>query len=94
MTSLLRAVPATVLLLAATACTSSGTTGGPGAGGPDPTGRTLEAVVPPCDDTGGQGPSQSPEPTTVDVLRGVDPSIAVGWQGYVMVRQGATYPAR
>ena len=59
---------------------------------PAPTGRTLPAVVPGCDDTGRAGPHDPDQPVQVDVLRATDPRIAVGYRGDLYVRQGATPP--
>ena len=68
--------------------------GPPGPGrAPDPTGRTLPAVIPGCDDTGPAGPEVADEPVLVDVLRATDPRIAVGYRGDLYVRQGASPPA-
>jgi hypothetical protein len=60
---------------------------------PNPTGRTLPAVVPGCDDTGPAGPHEQDQPIRVDVLRATDPRLAVGYRGTLYVRQGAKPPA-
>jgi hypothetical protein len=60
---------------------------------PEPTDRTLPAVVPGCDDTGPAGPHEPDQPVRVDVLRATDPRLAVGYQGTLYVRQGAKPPA-
>jgi hypothetical protein len=55
-------------------------------------GRTLgKAVMPPCDDTGGQLPAEGGGPIRVAELPGVSPSVAivpVGQKNLVLVRKG------
>ncbi|RYP85890.1 hypothetical protein EKO23_11330 [Nocardioides guangzhouensis] len=59
---------------------------------PATTGRTLRAAVPGCDDTGEQGPAPHDEAVRVEELAGIDPDVAVLWNGAVFVRRGRMLP--
>lgn len=68
-----------------------------GAGAPrrtlDTTGRTLPAVLPGCDDSGGQDPNPvGDRPVQVQELAAVDASVAVLYGDGVYVRKGAQLP--
>lgn len=59
---------------------------------PATTGETLSAVLPGCDDSGGQDEASPSEQIEVEVLRTVPPEIAVLWNGGIFVREGETLP--
>ena len=59
---------------------------------PPTTGRTLSAVLPGCDDTGGQGPAPHDEKVRVEELADLDPGLALLWNGAVLVRRGRVLP--
>jgi hypothetical protein len=61
--------------------------------GPEPTGRTLPAGLPACNDVGPGGRQEPDQPIRVDVLRATDPRVAVGYRGDLYVREGASPPA-
>lgn len=60
---------------------------------PDTTGDTLAAVLPGCDDSGGQGDAVEAEQIEVEVLTDVDPDLAVLWHESIYVRDGRSLPA-
>ena len=59
---------------------------------PKVTGRSMRAVLPGCDDTGGQSVAHKNEPVQVDELADVAPSTAVLFQGSLYVRTGHDLP--
>jgi hypothetical protein len=62
---------------------------------PEVTGRSMPAVLPACDDTGGQSDAESrDEAIRVHELAAVDPTTAVFFNGAVYVRDGRELPER
>ena len=61
---------------------------------PELTGRSMPAVLPGCDDTGGQSEAEKDEPVRVDELADVASSTAVFFRGSVYVREGRDLPKR
>jgi hypothetical protein len=61
---------------------------------PEITGRSMPAVLPGCDDTGGQAETEQDEPVRVNELVDVAPSTAVLFQGSIYVRDGRDLPER
>lgn len=60
---------------------------------PATTGDTLVAVLPGCDDSGGQDDAVEAEQIEVEVLTDVDPDLAVLWHESIYVRDGRALPA-
>lgn len=61
---------------------------------PATTGRVVPAVMPVCDDSGGQDPPTAPEqPVRVAELDGVPLSTAFLWSGTIYARHGRELPA-
>lgn len=58
---------------------------------PEVTGEQVEAVMPGCNDTGGEQPPD--ETVSAGVLRGIDPGTALLWDDTVFVREGRRLPA-
>ena len=59
---------------------------------PDITGRSFPAVLPGCDDSGGQDPAELDEAVVVHELVDVDPSVAVLLNGALYIRDGRVLP--
>lgn len=59
---------------------------------PATTGDILPAVLPGCDDSGGKEDASPAEPIEVEVVRDIDPEVAVLWSGAIFVREGRTLP--
>lgn len=59
---------------------------------PKVTGRSMPAVLPGCNDTGGQSEAEKDEPVRVDELADVAPSTAVFFHGSVYIREGRELP--
>ena len=59
---------------------------------PATTGRRVEAVMPGCDDSGGQEPAEPDERVEVGELADVPLGTAVLWNGSVYVRDGRELP--
>ncbi|HEU4568189.1 MAG TPA: DUF6281 family protein [Marmoricola sp.] len=60
---------------------------------PATTGRLVDAVLPGCDDTGGQTAAEPDEKVQVAELADVPITTAFLWQGSVYVRDGQELPA-
>jgi hypothetical protein len=60
---------------------------------PATTGRRVKAVLPSCDDSGGQEPADPDTRVDVDVLADVPAETAVLWNGSVYLRDGRELPA-
>jgi hypothetical protein len=60
---------------------------------PEVSGASMSAVRPACDDVGGVGGDQEDEAIRVVTLTGVDPDVAVFFQGNVYLRPGRELPA-
>jgi len=61
---------------------------------PATTGRLVDGVVPGCDDSGGQLPTDPDQHVKVEELADVPVSTAVLWQDVVYVRRGAELPVQ
>lgn len=59
---------------------------------PRTTGRTVDAVLPPCNDTGGQAADEPAQHVQVEELVDVPVERAVLWNGGVYLRQGSPVP--
>ena len=59
---------------------------------PGTTGRTLSAVLPGCDDSGGQDDVVGDEAVEVEELTGLDPGVAVLFHDSIYVRDGEDLP--
>lgn len=59
---------------------------------PEVTSRSMPAVLPGCNDTGGQSEAEKEEPVRVHELAEVAPSTAVFFQGSIYVRKGRDLP--
>lgn len=59
---------------------------------PEVTGRSMPAVLPGCDDSGGQSEAEKDVSVRVDELADVASSTAVLWNGSIFIRDGRDLP--
>jgi hypothetical protein len=61
---------------------------------PEVTGRSMPAVLPVCDDSGGQSETEADAHVRVEELADVAPGTAVFWDGSIFIRDGRVLPKK